>query len=335
MEPNDKCPIWGTPARREIPSFDGYFVESKRCGGHYQISRSAAIVIGSKDDALKARLTTWIIDQRQLGEVAPTVLSSTIEEIENKQPLEISERATRLLEMMKLETPTVGERIQFSLRAPEQKMLAWSESTLNEEVKYLLDYLEENNFVKRLPPQQLSNDYIDYVVTPTGHNYLFEIKRKAVDSSRAFVAMWFDKSMSDAYTLGIEPAIRDAGYEAIRIDQHEHNNKIDDEIIAAIRRSAFLVADFTADFDLATNVDVNNPDRKCARGGVYYEAGFAHGLNKPVIFTCRADTISRTHFDTRQYNHIVWTTPEELRERLGQRISATIGDGPLLSAAHK
>ena len=57
--------------------------------------------------------------------------------------------------------------------------------------------------------------------------------------------MWFDLSMDEAYQNGIQPAIEDAGYEAVRIDRKDHNNKIDDEIIAEIRRSRFLVADFT------------------------------------------------------------------------------------------
>ena len=88
----------------------------------------------------------------------------------------------------------------------------------------------------------------------------------------------------------------------VRIDQQEHNNKIDDEIIAEIRRSRFVVADFTQ-------------GEKGARGGVYYEAGFAQGLGIEVIFTCRKDVLDNNdiHFDTRQYNHIGWETPEELR----------------------
>jgi len=128
--------------------------------------------------------------------------------------------------------------------------------------------------------------------------------------------MWFDESMKAAYEEGIEPAILEAGYEPLRIDRKEHINRIDDEIIAGIRRSRFLVADFTQ----------GEPG---ARGGVYYEAGFAHGLNIPVIFTCRSDVIAKVHFDTRQYNHIAWESPADLQQRLTQRISATIGDGPL------
>ncbi len=121
--------------------------------------------------------------------------------------------------------------------------------------------------------------------------------------------------MQQALEHGIEPAIKDAGYKPLRIDQKEHINKIDDEIIAEIRRSRFLVADFTHGVD-------------GARGGVYYEAGFAHGLNLPVIFTCREDAVEELHFDTEHYNHIVWTTPADLREKLTNRILAVIGEGP-------
>ena len=70
--------------------------------------------------------------------------------------------------------------------------------------------------------------------------------------------------------------------------------------------------------------------RDGARGGVYYRAGFAHVMGLPVIFTCRKDVIDEgpIHFDTRQYNHIVWETPEKLRKRLAERIRAIIGDRP-------
>ena len=127
--------------------------------------------------------------------------------------------------------------------------------------------------------------------------------------------MWFDDSMNEAFDKGIQPAIEDAGYRALRIDLKPDVDKIDDEIIAEIRRSRFLVADFTH-------------GEKGARGGVYFEAGFAFGLGKPVIYTCRADMVDDLHFDTRQYAHIIWNTPEELREGLNNRIGARIGESP-------
>ena len=148
-----------------------------------------------------------------------------------------------------------------------------------------------------------------------GYERLEEIKKPVQDSTKVFVAMWFDPSMDEVWNKGINPAITKARYEPIRIDQKEHTNKIDDEIIAEIRRARFVVADFTH-------------GEGGARGGVYYEAGFAHGLGIDVIFTCREDQIDDLHFDTRQFNHITWNTPEELKKKLTQRISAVFGDGP-------
>ena len=77
-----------------------------------------------------------------------------------------------------------------------------------------------------------------------------------------------------------------------------------------------MIADFTSE-----------PEKP--RGGVYFEAGFAYGLSIPVIWTCHKDLIEQVHFDTRQFNHILWETPEDLCDALKKRIGAVIGDGPM------
>ena len=105
--------------------------------------------------------------------------------------------------------------------------------------------------------------------------------------------MWFNDTMLPTLKDGIAPAIRDAGYEPLRIDHKPHINKIDDEIIAEIRRSRLLVADFTCE-----------PGK--VRGGVYFEAGFALGLGIPVFWTVNEEstnTSTSTHGST---PHIVW-----------------------------
>jgi nucleoside 2-deoxyribosyltransferase len=152
--------------------------------------------------------------------------------------------------------------------------------------------------------------------TVSGWRELDSLKRPRIDSAQAFVAMWFDDMTNEAYDNGIEPALSATGYKTIRIDKKEHNNKIDDEILAEIRRSRFLIADFTC-------------EPKNVRGGVYYEAGFAQGLGIPVIWTCKDTSMNDLHFDTRQYSHIVWKDPANLFVLLKNRIGATIGDGPL------
>ncbi len=95
----------------------------------------------------------------------------------------------------------------------------------------------------------------------------------------------------------------------------EHINKIDDEIVSQIRKSKFLVADFTGH-----------------RGGVYFEAGFAMGLGLPVFWTCLKDDLANLHFDIRQYNCIDWIDTADLAKRLKRRIEAIIGIGPIKPA---
>ncbi len=147
-------------------------------------------------------------------------------------------------------------------------------------------------------------------ITLDGWKHLAELRQIGRTSNQAFVAMWFDHSVDTAWSEGFEPALRDVGYAPVRVDRVQHNGKIDDRIVAEIRRSGLMVADFTGD-----------------RGGVYYEAGFAHGLGLPVIYTVRKDYVDRLHFDTRQYNHIVWASSADLRESLSSRIVATLGHG--------
>jgi nucleoside 2-deoxyribosyltransferase len=146
-------------------------------------------------------------------------------------------------------------------------------------------------------------------LTMAGWNRVQPLPRPGGIPGRCFVAIWFSDQTRGAYESGIEPAVKEAGFTLIRIDQKEHNNEIPDEIMAEIRDCQLMVADFTGQ-----------------RAGVYYEAGFAMGLGRPVIWCCRKDEISKLHFDTNHKNHIVWTTPEELREGLYRRIRATILD---------
>ena len=84
-----------------------------------------------------------------------------------------------------------------------------------------------------------------FSMTVEGYKRLEEIETTNQDSTKVFIAMWFDPSMDEVWDKGIKPAITEAGYKPVRIDRKEHMNKIDDEIIAEIRRSRFVVADFT------------------------------------------------------------------------------------------
>lgn len=331
MSDNTKCPIWGTPAEcRQEHDLNGIesqsaaqewsfysYVDSPRAGGEYQITNTATAILKSNNnnEGLKARLTTRLIDQRRLGTELLKIDSYTLDKIKTQRPLPVHDRADRLLKYLERESPAIGKSVPANIRNPADpktmEMLAWSEALSIDEIDFLARYLSKQGWIFMT---QYANGQFMPTILMEGYARLAELAVKHVNLSQGFVAMWFDDEMQEAYEKGIKPGIEDAGYTPLRIDEKEHINKIDDEIIAAIRCSRFFVADFTHGKD-------------GARGGVYYEAGFAHGLNIPMFFTCRADKLDDLHFDTRQYNHIVWKTPEDLRKQLALRISAVIGDG--------
>ncbi len=320
------CLIWGTPAT-SLPVFgcDAKTIDSSRAGGKYYISGTAESMLIDADDALKSRLTTWLIEQRERGSNFPEIQSITIEDSKHRKDSSIFDRVIGILKYLVRRSTTLGVSIIYELEDPkliqhpltvEQRtffeLLAHSECKTSGELTFLLEYLESNGLIVRHGINSLVQSC---TVTVDGFRRLAdELENSYIESPRAFVAMWFDSTMDNAREC-VKSAVELAGFTPILIDEKEHINRIDDEIISEIKRCRFLIADFTHGSD-------------GVRGGVYYEAGFAHGLGIPVIFTCRRDEVSKLHFDTRQYNHLFWENPEELRDQLVNRITAVIGDGP-------
>jgi len=176
-----------------------------------------------------------------------------------------------------------------------------------EEFGYVLEMLAKRGWLEPPEDATFGDPPHSYRLTPEGWQAVEQLRRTQRDSDQAFVAMWFDPNLNQAWEEGFKPALEATGFTPLRVDSLEYNGKIDDRIVAEIRRSGLLVADFTGN-----------------RGGVYFEAGFARGLGMPVIHTCRDTHIDAVHLDTRQYNHIVWANPEDLKQKLINRIEATI-----------
>ena len=311
--PINTCPIWGAGYSAKgwrYPREGRYVVEdSPRAGGAYELTDDAEDWLDQLGETGKARLTTWLVDQRRNGVNTPAVTSDAVEYTRKKRPLPVHERAERLLQCMAEQSEAVGTAVLVD--AENDPAHAWSESTHFDDVYYFLNYLFEKGWIQG---HRGSDGSFAGTLTVDGYSRIAD-QASNTDSSQAFVAMWFGDEMDDAYEQGIRLGIEAAGYTPMRIDRKANVNKIDDEIIAEIRRSRFLVADFTH-------------GEGGARGGVYYEAGFAYGLGLPVIYTCRKTMEDDIHFDTRQYYHIFWETLAELRDRLAQRIEALIGAGP-------
>ncbi|MEW7998736.1 MAG: hypothetical protein AB2795_09320 [Candidatus Thiodiazotropha endolucinida] len=281
-------------------SFDGLHQKCPRCG-EFKISGTAASIANQplgKDK--RAKISGWILEQNQSGAL-PMITSDNFQNIINRKLPSVAERATKLLIEADRSITNLGERFYIS----DPRFLAATYSSESKDVLFLLKFLEEQEFAlsKALGGQ--------CEILPQGYIHLDELKKRTVTSSQGFIAMWFHADLNNIFSKGFEAGIFNAGYNPVRIDQTEHINKIDDEIIRQINTSKFIVADFTGH-----------------RGGVYFEAGYAMGIDIPIFWTCRKDHLEDLHFDIRQFNCIDWESPEDLAHRLTTRIEAVLGPGP-------
>ncbi|TKS61463.1 MAG: hypothetical protein EWM72_00601 [Nitrospira sp.] len=249
------------------------------------VSKSPLITIVSSTQAI-ANITGAAID---------------VQSIIGQFPKTISDRLNRILRIILAYSPFPGARFQFNLDNDYPVFLAENP----EACWFIGKALETEGLIST----SNTMGHINGSLTVGGWDRLSkeEQGRLPAGSKQVFIAMSFDPSLDNAFKEGMEKAIDAAGYKALRVDLKEHNDKICDRIVAEIRKSKFLVADFTLH-----------------KAGVYFEAGFALGLRIPVIWTCREDELGKTHFDTRQYNHVVWKNEKDLFEKLKRRIEATI-----------
>lgn len=289
----EACPICGWDARTiQIP--DGVKVECRRCGNFSMTRTLQATIVNPKDKHLIPYLSCYIRQANKQG-IVPQLHSENWQDFARAQTgTSISQKLMKALRFVADSTSQLGELIQIDLENDYPLVDAISA----DEFVYLLSSLADRKYLKAGTVRR-------YSVTVEGWERLDPVSGGV--SGRCFVAMSFEPSLNAAYQEGIYLAVKDCGFDPIRIDLVHHNEKICDKILAEIRSCQFMVADFTLQ-----------------RAGVYFEAGFAMGLGRPVIWMCQKDDFENTHFDTRQYNHIVWETPQDLREKLADRIRATI-----------
>lgn len=333
IEPNN---LLTNPSKGGNAGGDIWQIEGAQIGGRCRITGSAReqLIHLSAEKLALLRYAIWL-ETRMSG--LPTVDTNFISRATSKNPPTFERSATDMLRVLRERSVVLGRGVDiYDLNAPnrlEQEfatVACVSTTSSNEfpsdgpqkyQIQFFLNYLEGRGFVK------LGSNEGKYQVllTPDGIIHLDKMSAKSSVGRQCFVAMWFNAETNDAWESGIKAGVAGAGYEPFRIDKHTHENRIDDEIISQIRLSRLLVSDFTTG-----NVKtVGGGTQLIARGGVYFEAGFALGIGIPVVWSVKKDQIDGLHFDTRQYPHIVWESPADLKVQLEQKIVALIGKGPV------
>lgn len=301
-EDKDLCEVCVDQQATTISSggFDGIHQDCPRCGEFKLTGTANSMMRQGIGTDQRALLSGWVRSQNRLGSV-PMITSENLKTILAAPLPSVVDRSNALLEEAALGLKGLGDTFDIT----EPRFLAATYSSTKKDVNYLLDILRDQGFADA---RTLAGGC---EILPKGHIRLDEWKRKGSASSNGFVAMSFHPDLNEIYSNGFQVGVLRAGYEPVRMDQVEHINRIDDEIINQINQSKFVVADFTGH-----------------RGGVYFEAGYALGIGLPVFWTCRKSDMSELHFDIRQFNCIDWDTSEDLAKRLKVRLEAVLGRGP-------
>lgn len=315
----DRCPLCERDASGNL-EFAGkddlenlWRIDCKNCGKYAILADRPDLTEWLARDRARASAT---LKRRMVSGFRPVVITRSwsedgipgfvqtrLEELIAECPEDPLERLELALLNLASVNNRLGGNVQYTEKEPAL-LLALE----RDEFIWIVHHLDASGLAKKMGGSDSGGSF---ALTLKGweHVRAAREKRTKATSKDCFVAMNFDPAFELLYDKAIYPAIRDAGFNPIKVNRLEYNDQITDEIIIRIRGARFLIAEMTGQ-----------------KHGVYFEAGFAKGLSLPVIFCCKKEDVEqhRLHFDIRQYNHIVWESEEELKLKLTNRIKRTI-----------
>jgi nucleoside 2-deoxyribosyltransferase len=129
-------------------------------------------------------------------------------------------------------------------------------------------------------------------------------RRGKTAGSYGFLALKFGDEVLDPFVQShIKPAVAELGFELRDMRDGARAGVIDNLMRIDIRDAAFVIADLTHD-----------------NAGSYWEAGYAEGLGKPVLYICEKSKFGavKTHFDTNHSTTVQWDVddPEAFKRDL-------------------
>ena len=134
-------------------------------------------------------------------------------------------------------------------------------------------------------------------------------KRGEFKGNYGFIAMQFDDPELDPFVKDVvKPAVKEGvGYDLVDMRDVGRAGIIDNIMRTQIRDAAFVIVDLTHD-----------------NSGAYWEAGYAEGLGKPVLYICEKTKFDerKTHFDTNHCLTVPWSKDDE--ESFKRELIATL-----------
>lgn len=308
MAKQEACPICSFPnanVEKDLLARNS-FIDCKRCG-RYEISEKCLLFDKEKLSNIGYILSGLSRELTETGGIPPKFLQENIDELIKNYPVpdisNIEEKAKKLLQRLKEKTESFGDLVTLSTK--DDYPLAYAKK--EDELIALVNLLEESNLLK------IKGDASRAIIvqlSASGWSVVNSLQKANKESTQGFVAMWFpeDNSMDDSMNA-IEEAIREVGYKPMCIKGEHFPERIMDKALGEIKNSRFLVVDLTGE-----------------RGSVFFEAGFAHGLDIEIIYVCKKDPKEelKLEFYTKHYKCYIYKDATELKDLLINAIKARI-----------
>jgi len=163
-------------------------------------------------------------------------------------------------------------------------------SKSREDVEFVIKHLKGDNIIHN----QSSMGYSSGGLTFKGWAKYDELNKPTSKTKIAFMAMKYNEpNLEDIFHNHIIKAVQQTGFEIDLLKDVLKAGLIDDQLRVQIRRAKFLIAELTH-----------------GNNGAYWEAGYADGLSKPVIYLCKKSVFdnpeTKPHFDTNHLATVTW-----------------------------
>jgi hypothetical protein len=306
---NEHCPVCSSHLRSKTESpagTDATAYDCPRCGDFLLTGTLVAsisnLLLRSPDATAKL---SHAIRQSQEENASPILNTITAEAILKRPLPRPREQADLLIRWLAENVSGPGETLWVEFNT--HGSIIGSKSTAGFEL--VLDHLFASGLVTGLQAKTIEGgDRAHATLSFEGWEYYERLKSGSAVYRKGFMAMKFgDTTLNEILEKVFRPSAKRAGFDLLKLDDVPKAGLIDDRLRVEIQSSDFLVADLTHD-----NL------------GAYWEAGYAEGLGKPVIYTCEKNKFesTKTHFDTNHHLTILWDM--NAPELSGVHLTATI-----------
>ncbi len=292
---SDNCPVCQTALNGKKPTrnaaFSDYAYDCPRCGKFmFKFMESDLDFMGPdnhpRDNDWRSVLSHHI-RKMQRNDKDVVLNADLVEAILKKTPPSLNEQINNIIRWIGQNT-NHGEGAEINIATHQSIMGARNRDGFG----FVLEHLEARGLIEGTLECNELRCEIYATLLFDGWEYYRELERGAIDSRKAFMAMKYgDAELDKIVDNHFAPAVAETGFELYRLDGEPKAGLIDDRLRVEIRNSRFLISDLTHD---------NN--------GAYWEAGYAEGLGKPVIYTCKKEKFDedKSHFDTNHHLTVPW-----------------------------